>query len=496
MRRKGERGKGAGGFEFTRNSQLAIRNSQLAIRNSQFLLIGLALAHHRTAALLLPGLALYWLWTQPAIFRPQRAWIQWAVALLAPLLLYAYLPIRAAQGVHDLHGDYTNTPAGFLRHVLALGYTNFFAANELSHSRTLLDWVALFRQQMGSGVLLVAILGAILVFNRWRAKRAAAGWILVALVLVTNLIFAVNYQVSDVEVFLLPVFFCIALFFEVGINGALAWLDKALGNAKIVQWLLAILILALLVGSADWQSAWQRANDWSIHDNAVTMATTAFPPNSRVIGLEGEMTALRYLQQSEALGLNAQPINADTAEVRSAAIAESVAQGYPTYITRELPGIETSYDFSGEGVLVRVWRKDTAQLQPLAQSVTIDVAKEKLRLIGYDLHRLDQAGGTAWQLSLDWQAERPIEESLKFSLRWLAADGSPLLLPDGAQGQDEFPLRQVIPTQYWQVGKTMRDVQIVRLPAQLRQSAHTLLLIVYDSATGVELGRWQVDLPG
>lgn len=59
--------------------------------------------------------------------------------------------------------------------------------------------------------------------------------------------------------------------------------------------------------------------------------------------------------------------------------------------SRELPGIETSYDFSGEGVLVRVWRKDTAQLQPLAQSVTIDVAKEKLRLIGYDLHRLDQA---------------------------------------------------------------------------------------------------------
>ena len=145
---------------------------------------------------------------------------------------------------------------------------------------------------------------------------------------------------------------------------------------------------------------------------------------------------------------------------------------------------------------MRVWRKGTAQLQPLAQSVTINVVKEKLRLIGYDLHRLDQAGGTAWQLSLDWQAERPIEESLKFSLRWLAADGSPLLLPDGAQGQDEFPLRQVIPTQYWQVGKTMRDVQIVRLPAQLRQSAHTLLLIVYDSATGVELGRWQVDLPG
>ena len=31
---------------------------------------------------------------------------------------------------------------------------------------------------------------------------------------------------------------------------------------------------------------------------------------------------------------------------------------------------------------------------------------------------------------------------------------------------------------------------------QFRETAHTLLLIVYDSATGVEVGRWQVDLPG
>ena len=90
-------------------------------------LIGLGLAHHRTVVLLLPGLFIFLLWTAPALLRPQRAWLLWLAALLAPLLLYAYLPLRAAQGVADLNGSYVNTWAGFWDHVLARRYTTFFA---------------------------------------------------------------------------------------------------------------------------------------------------------------------------------------------------------------------------------------------------------------------------------------------------------------------------------------------------------------------------------
>ena len=97
-------------------------------------LIGLGLAHHRTTMLLLPGLAVYMLWTMPALRRRRPVWLLWSAALLAPLLLYVYIPLRAAQGVVDLNASYVNTWAGFWDHVLARRYTGFFTANELTHS--------------------------------------------------------------------------------------------------------------------------------------------------------------------------------------------------------------------------------------------------------------------------------------------------------------------------------------------------------------------------
>ncbi|MCX6040092.1 MAG: DUF2723 domain-containing protein, partial [Caldilinea sp.] len=65
------------------------RNRQLALLLA---LVGFGLTHHRTTLLLAPGLAVYLVWRQPALLRPQRVWLLWLAALLAPLLLYGYLP--------------------------------------------------------------------------------------------------------------------------------------------------------------------------------------------------------------------------------------------------------------------------------------------------------------------------------------------------------------------------------------------------------------------
>ena len=58
--------------------------------------------------------------------------------------------------------------------------------------------------------LLLAVVGLSWLFlPRLRWFKA---WVLIAVVLVTNLLFAFFYQVADQEVFLLPVFLCAALF--------------------------------------------------------------------------------------------------------------------------------------------------------------------------------------------------------------------------------------------------------------------------------------------
>ena len=105
-------------------------------RHLVFFVCGLALTHHRTTLLLAPGVAVYLLWSVPNIWQPQRRWVGWSLALFVPLLLYLYIPLRAAMGVVDLNGSYANSWSGFWDHLLARGYVGFFAENELAVVRS------------------------------------------------------------------------------------------------------------------------------------------------------------------------------------------------------------------------------------------------------------------------------------------------------------------------------------------------------------------------
>ncbi|RME65467.1 MAG: DUF2723 domain-containing protein, partial [Caldilineae bacterium] len=171
-------------------------------------LLGLGLAHHRTILLLGPGLFVYLLWRGKDMWRPQRKWLRYTAGFALPLLLYLHLPLRAAMGAQDLEGAYVNTWSGFWRHVLATGYGGFLTGNPLAVSRSIEDWLAIFQTQFGLLGLLLGSYG-LAVGLRGRAKRPE--WTLITLTLLANLGFAAGYRVADVEVFLLPVFLCIAL---------------------------------------------------------------------------------------------------------------------------------------------------------------------------------------------------------------------------------------------------------------------------------------------
>lgn len=451
-------------------------------------LVGLGLAHHRTTALLLPGVAVYLLWAAPGLWRPRRVWLLWLAALLAPLLLYAYIPLRAAAGVSDLNGSYVNSWRGFWDHVLARGYASFFADNPLAVERSAGDWLELFNAQFGAVALTLTAVGMVRLV--W-PPRQSKPWTLVLLALGANLLFALNYRVGDVEVFLLPVFLCLALL----MGGTVGLLDAvggdrpsggaALGRA-VAQLALAALVWAGLGGRGP---AIDRSSDWAAHDYAIALAKTPFPADSRVIGLEGEITALEYMQQAEGLGRAASGVVRDDPAQRAAAVAGLVAEGRPVFLTRELPGIEQLYSFTGEGVLVRVWPRGAAEAGAPAQAADVQMLDGRLAITGYDLALLEQAGGPALELALYWQPGAPVERNLKVSLRPLAADGSPTGAP-----ADLFPLRQVAPTSAWLPGELIRDAYLVPLPPDQLSRTAALLAIVYDSATVEEVGRLQVDV--
>ena len=454
------------------------------------LLLGLGLAHHRTIVLLLPGLAIYLFWSVPGLWRPRRAWLLWAAALTLPLLLYLYLPVRAGMGVRDLHGSYTIAWSGFWDHVLARGYTGFFGATPLAPNRSWADWLRLWVDQMGWVGAILAVLGLSSLFDdRLRPVKA---WVLIGVVLVTNLAFALLYRVGDQEVFLLPVFLCSALF----AGGGLGVIERAIPQQRWATTAGAIGVILLLAGFGR-GAAIDRSDDWTIHDYAVDMAKVDFPPDSRVIGLEGEMTALKYMQQAEGLGTNAVPVVADDPEARRAALAATIAAGQPAYLTRELEGSAGAYSFSGEGPLVRVWPRGAAQPGQPQHPQPVAMNGGRLQLEGYDVERLAWAGGPVVRLALYWRPLTELTETLKVSLRVLGPDGAPLTQPDGSPAAvDSLPLRQVAPTTTWLPGEVVRDVHEIHLPPAVADQPAKLLLILYDAETLVEEGRVEIEAPG
>jgi hypothetical protein len=476
-----------------------IRNSQFAIRFPLlFCLLGLGLTHHRTAALLLPGLALYLLWTLPGIWRPQRAWIRWILALLLPLLLYLYIPVRAAMGAADLEGAYVNTWSGFWDHVLARGYTGFFAENPLAVHRSPADWLTLFVAQFGWIGLILGILGIVLGLRNARLRPA---WGLVTVTLIVNLLFAANYRVADAEVFAVPAFLCLAL----GVGRAVSSWQLAVSRwqlavsrgegkksqfaSRTTHYALRTTLYALLVLLAFFPLgrglAVDRRGDWAVHDYAVALAKVDFPADSRVVGLRGQTTALAYMQQAEGLGRDALPVAIDHPETRRAYVEASVEAGVPLFLTQELAGIEERYSFSGEGPLVRVWPRGKAQIGSPQMAQLEPLADGALLLLGYDLDLLAQAGGPGLRVAFYWQPTQPLDRILKLSLRLLDADGETLVQ------EDRFPLRQVALTRHWSPGEVVRDVHDLPLPSAARQ----LLVVVYDAESVDEVGRFPIQLP-
>jgi hypothetical protein len=87
-----------------------------------------------------------------------------------------------------------------------------------------------------------------------------------------------------------------------------------------------------------------------------------------------------------------------------------------------------------------------------------------------------------------------LAETLKTSIRLLAADGTPLAYADGSPAVfDQFPLRQVALTPSWLPGELVRDVYTFYMPPAAAPA--TLQVILYDADTLAEAGRWEIQIP-
>lgn len=473
---------------------------------------GLALAHHRTILLLATALLAFALLVEPRVLRraallgPERpGWPRWrqlagrpivllVVALAVPLFLYLYLPLRGSVG--SLDGTYENTWAGFWQWVTAGSYSAFLADNPLARDLDASFYGQLFWQQFGPVGLALAILGLVALARR---ARSAAHLALTGLAFLAFVAFALIYRVPDVEVFFIPAFLLVALWLAAGLDYATRLL-RVRDSAPALRRLQAA-AGALLVVAAVAQPLWIAARAypdvdlsrrWIVHDWGLYVLDEP-PPMERVtiVGLLGEMTLLRYFQETAGAAPWLETMAADDEGDRRAAVEAALEDGSAVYLTRPLPGLAGDHSLDavtgmievlGElETLIRVGSPDD-EAPPIPRPVDAMPAPG-LELLGYGVHQ--HAGHwQAWaRLRLWWRAPGGLDAPLKVSARLLATGGQVVAAVDAE------PVAGAYPTTAWRPGEVVVDAYELALPAGLPPGQYTPLVVVYDPATGAERGR-------
>ncbi len=464
-------------------------------------LFGLALTHHRTILLLIPALGLYLYQNQKPGFLKKpgfyRTLLFYILLGLTPLLLYLYLPLRGHIG--SLDGAYDNTWSGFWRQVSAGGYGTFIFENPFGQERDLSFYWSLFQNQFYT--IVPGLMG--LFYLLWRRQHRLL--VLTGMVFLTYVIFNLFYNVSDIEVFFIPPFLIWAAWSGVGIAFVLSLTATAdrrpptpdqrstfnLQLLKLITIALFLAILAFIIFQLFQTNLpiLRARNTWQVHDYGLDMLQQPLPEHSAIVGILGEMTLLRYFQQTENLRPDMETVAADLEVDRLAAVEKLLAEGKSVYLTRELTSAPEHWSLSAMGPLIRVNPEPVTTPPTVSFAVDQPVLPE-ITLLGYNLSRPPHtgAGPAPLRLTLFWQVTAPLTTSLKMSARMLNPGG------EVVAAADAMPVHFAYPTTAWRRGEIVSDVYDLALPADAPPGSYIPLLIWYDPAqNAAEVGRIELN---
>lgn len=463
---------------------------------------GLGLVHHRTIVLWVPAVGIYLcgVWWQrgerggrrgevglclpplpelgdaPAGWGGEgRQWGKWLLVMLMPLLLYAWLPLRADMGSID--GTYSEV--GFVCWVQACQYQGFFEDNALAQARPFSFFVKLTIEELTLFAIILAIGGLVRLWAHSRVK-----WLFLISGLLTNALFAMLYRVPDPEVFWLPVIWVLALLAGWAVQALLefaAAIERTKGYLQVVT---SILLLApfLLHLSAIFPELDRSQLSGPRDFNGRDVLAQPLPEQSVIIGLLGEATYLRYLQEAEGIQPDVATLDVptDPASARFEAIEVALAAGQHPFLTRELPEAGTRWSLSQLGPLIEV--RSTPQQEVPAGLWPLNLTlNQSVRLAAWN--RSPIAGSSLERITVAWQVTAPITEPLQVSARLVAADGS-FFCPHLCQ-QDSPPLNNAYPTTLWRLREVILDSY--ELPPAPPEAHY--LFILYRPTDGSEVGR-------
>lgn len=474
-----------------------MRDTPERVRKAAFwlaALVGLGLAHHRTFALALPGILIY-LWLSFKATKKPKAnlWqsirsdaIQPALLALAiPAVLFLTLPLRAALGTTSVDGTYTN--ADFLNWILARQYAGIWLKFDLAHIIAQSSiWSQQTLQQYGLIGLLLGFLGFFALL--WKHSRAA---IFTLLIYLSVFAFTMIYSIEDVDVLFIPLHMMFAFWIAAALDLPVQLIRGRQFSMRLLPVVLPAIAALVLAGYSAALGIPLRTpdNGLAIRNAGIDMLSQA-APNATIVGIQGEMTLLRYLQQTQGIRTDVQTRAADSEEARLAALAQLVPSGKPVYLTRPLAGAPALYDLQSAGSLISVRQTPQQTLPqmganahyfdpPLQFQEPDQGGQPALALLAYEIvaippsQDLIPAAGSPVRLRLLWKVNHTPGADYKTSLRLVAPDGTLTAQTDA------LPLRGSYPTTMWRAGEFITDDYEISPKWGMPAGENTLLLALY-----------------
>jgi hypothetical protein len=436
------------------------------------LVSGLSLAHHRSSIFYIGACALA-LWRQ---WRPEvgkRAIVRAALAGALPLLLYAYLPIRAP------HTPYLRLALSPHEELVLVGerladYARLALGQWFSNELQLAGAQGRARQALSLAVAelppVVWALGLAGIPFLWRRQRPLAVTMLGGLV--ANVAFNLVYAIGDISVYYIPLYLACCLLAGV-VVGELACVPRR-------PWLAAALALAL---------AWSTLASFGTSLKRVEAAIPRVPEGRWHLLLErapqgavlisndrNEIMPMWYYQYVEGrrpdlLGLFPLIVPGEDFDDVGALLDRALASGRPVCLIKPMPGIEVGFELKpGEPpILVRGrWR-----VTP--ERAVGDSLAGQVRLLGYDVSAERLRPNDELRVVLYWVPLVPLRAAYS-SYVHLVDEG----LGTGVVGSDHRPGGDFYPTTLWPVGDVARDEHRLRLPAEIAPGRYRLVAGMYS----------------
>ena len=445
------------------------------------LAFGLSLAHHSTTLLLAPAILVYVWLTDRRVYRDWRLILKVLLLLVLPLLLYLYIPLRAPQTAY-LHLPlakgrelvlYENTWSNLVSFVLGGPFRGSVDLSVDLGERLLMSW-GFLRNEVGWIGVALALVGVVQLAWGLLSTGGRRNWALLALTGLTYLVvvaFNLVYTIGDIYVMYIPCYLVVSLWLALGVGtfASLFRRQRVVGMVLVLSCLaLPLWLILIRYASVDQSGNTGAQSGWE------AILTEPLPPDAVLISNDrNDIMPMWYFQyvdgrRPDLLGLF--PLITPEYPTLGDVLDLALSTGRPVYLIKEMPGIDVKVNVEATGRLWHVLGPATGEAPAYSRDAQLGDA---MLLVGYDYAPSSPRPGETLQVSLYWQALRPLKTEYHSFIHLLDVEGRRVAQSDRQPGGIYYP------TTLWQPGERLRDDHLLTLPADAPEGVYTLLAGMY-----------------